>query len=112
MDIFGKPQHKVSVCIVSKRVVAFTLPLEIFIYIPILPHRNYNLLSHPRSFSLLTFPFFPLPFVLLFCSFYLFSPFLTSLPHPIYSYSSSSSLSSSSASLCFNFKCSQTSGSY
>lgn len=70
---------QVSMCIVSKRGIAFSLPFEIFIYIPILPHQQYNLLFHSCRFSLLTFlffspsylsllPFLP-PFVLLSSSF-------------------------------------------
>lgn len=45
-------------CILSKRVIAFILPFEISIFIPILPHQHYNHLFHPGSFSLLTFHFF------------------------------------------------------
>lgn len=51
---------EVSMCIVSERVIALSLPFEISIYIPIPPHHHYNLLCHPRSSSLLTFPLFPL----------------------------------------------------
>lgn len=61
-------KEEVSMCIVLKHVIAFSLSFEIFIYIPILPHQHFNLLLfNPCSFSLLTFQFFSLPFVLLFC---------------------------------------------
>lgn len=53
-------KKQVSMCIVSKRVIAFSLPCEIFIHAPILPHQHYNLFFFiPTAFSLLTFHFFP-----------------------------------------------------
>lgn len=62
-----------SMCFVSKRVIDFSLPFEIFIQIPILP-QHYNLLSAPQNLSplisLSRFP--PLFFFFLFCPFCLF----------------------------------------
>lgn len=82
-------QAEVSMCIVSKRVIAFSLPFEIFIYIPILPHQRYNFLFQPRRFlpphpSSCHLSMHPPPFFL-FCSCPSFSTysvvFLHFLPH-------------------------------
>lgn len=119
---------EVSMCIVSKHVIAFSLPFEIFIYIPILPHQQYcTIFFFITAAFPATFQFFPLlschlfppfcPPVLFICPLFyasslLSSPiFLTDLLHSLCPFSSSSSLSSSSAPF-LNFKCNQTSGSY
>lgn len=97
MAVLVAAEGRSVMCIVSKRGIAFSLPFEIFIYIPILPHQHYNLLFHPFRFSLLTFLLFPppisischlllLPFIPLFCSSAPSSTYsLLSFPPPLFS---------------------------
>lgn len=100
-----------SMCVVSK-----CRCLEIFIYIPFVPHQHYNLLFYPCSSSLLTFPLSPLlshnlfllPFVLLFSPSTPYFTYSLSFPPPLFSLlplirftSASSPLPSSSAPFFF-----------
>lgn len=102
---------------VHVRCVKVSLPFEIFIYIPFVPHQHYNLLFYPCSSGLLTFPLSPLlshqlfllPFVLLFSSSTPYFTYSLSFPPPLFSLLPFIRFTSARF---LGFKCNQISGSY